>query len=189
MPAASCSGQAGRLSGAACRQVAFGIGPHGRAGRPGSVGGRNRSSAAAAPVHDGPAARDLSLGDGAPLARRPGRDDLSRMRCLRTAGDALDSTSNLTLDARRLGISPATSCTSAASGKAHPACSANNGCSAAMRATYVDSSGSMVATVTVAVLPSTSAAGAVVRDCTGSGSSPHGRPDAAHRPHAGRRVR
>jgi hypothetical protein len=74
----------------------------------------------------------------------------------------LGATSNLALDARRLGISPVTKCSAAASGTAIKVLS-HHGCSAALRATYVDSSGSMVATVTVAVLPSESDADAVVK--------------------------
>jgi hypothetical protein len=69
----------------------------------------------------------------------------------------LGATTNLVLEARRLGISPATKCSSAVTGSGIRVMS-EQGCSAALRATYVDSSGSMVATVTVAVLPSTSAA-------------------------------
>jgi hypothetical protein len=83
--------------------------------------------------------------------------------------DALDSASNLVLDASRLGISPATRCTSAASGAASRVLS-EHGCSAALRATYADSSGSMVATVTVAVLPSASAARAVASELAAPGA-------------------
>ena len=82
-------------------------------------------------------------------------------------GDDLGSSSNLVLDARRLGISQATKCTSAVSGTAVRILS-EQGCSAALRATYVDSSGSMVATVAVAVLPRTSAADAVIKALPGS---------------------
>lgn len=84
----------------------------------------------------------------------------------------LYATSSLVLNARRLGMSPATSCTSAVSGTAIRILS-ENGCSAAMRATYADSSGSLVATLTVAVLPSASATRTVVRDLPGWGA---GRP-------------
>jgi hypothetical protein len=41
-----------------------------------------------------------------------------------------------------------------------------HGCTAAMRATYVDASGSLVATVAVAVLPTVAAQSLVVRDLT-----------------------
>ena len=40
-----------------------------------------------------------------------------------------------------------------------------------MRATYVDASGSLVATIAVAVLPSAAAAGTVVNQLSGSGAS------------------
>jgi hypothetical protein len=76
--------------------------------------------------------------------------------------DVLSATSNLVLDARRLGISPAAKCSSAVTGIAIRVLS-KQGCSGALRATYVDSSGSMVATVTVAVLPSTAAADAAIK--------------------------
>jgi hypothetical protein len=79
----------------------------------------------------------------------------------------LGATSNLVLDARRLGISPATKCSSAVTGTAIRVLSAQ-GCSGALRATYVDSSGSMVATVAVAVLPSTLAADDVITALPGS---------------------
>lgn len=79
----------------------------------------------------------------------------------------LGATSNLVLDARRLGISPAAKCSSAATGTAVRVLS-DQRCSGALRATYVDSSGSMVATVTVAVLPSTSAADDVISALPGS---------------------
>ena len=82
---------------------------------------------------------------------------------------ALGATSNLTLDARRLGISPATRCSSAVAGAALRVLN-DHACSAALRATYADSSGSMVATVTVAVLPATSAADDVVRALPDSGA-------------------
>ncbi len=83
--------------------------------------------------------------------------------------DALESTGSLVLDARRLGISPATRCTSAVSGAASRILS-EHGCSAALRATYADSSGSMVATVTVAVLPSAPAAQAVASELPAPGA-------------------
>jgi len=85
-----------------------------------------------------------------------------------TAGQ-LEATSPLDLNARRLGISSATSCTRAVSGTAVRVLS-SHGCSAALRATYADSSSSLVATITVAVLPSASAASAVAGDLSGSGA-------------------
>jgi hypothetical protein len=73
---------------------------------------------------------------------------------------ALDAPASLTLQAQRLGISSQESCsavvTTAAAGVLE-----HGGCSVAFQATYVDSSGSMVATVVVAVLPASSAASSV----------------------------
>ena len=83
--------------------------------------------------------------------------------------DKLYATSNLELKARRLGISRATRCTSAASGTAVRVLS-DHGCSAALRATYADSSDSLVATITVAVMPSESTARTVVGDLQGPGA-------------------
>ena len=80
----------------------------------------------------------------------------------------LNSSSNLMLQARLLSISPETTCAAAVTGTAAQLLS-RYGCTAAMRATYVDSSGSLVATVAVAVLPGTAAQHAVVQDLTGSG--------------------
>ena len=85
------------------------------------------------------------------------------------SADGLEATSPLDLNARRLGISPATNCAQAVSGTAVRVLS-THGCSAALRATYADSSSSLVATITVAVLPSASAASAVVGELSGSGA-------------------
>jgi hypothetical protein len=82
----------------------------------------------------------------------------------------LNSTSGLALHARLLGISPATSCVRAASGPAIQVLR-THGCSDTLRATYVDASGSLVATIAVAVLPSAAAAGTVVNQLSGSGAS------------------
>ncbi|HUA40654.1 MAG TPA: hypothetical protein VMA32_03775 [Streptosporangiaceae bacterium] len=82
----------------------------------------------------------------------------------------LNSTSGLALHARLLGISPETSCAGAASGQVLRVLRAH-GCSDAMRATYVDASGSLVATVAVAVLPNVTAAGTAVNQLSGSGGS------------------
>jgi len=82
----------------------------------------------------------------------------------------LNSTSGLALHARLLGISPATSCARAASGAAIQALRAH-GCSDVLRATYVDASGSLVATVGVAVLPNAAAAATVVNQLSRSGAS------------------
>ena len=78
----------------------------------------------------------------------------------------LNSGSGLGLRARLLGISPATSCGQAVSGPAIRILR-THGCTDALRATYVDASGSLVATVAVAVLPSAAAAGAVVSELAG----------------------
>lgn len=69
----------------------------------------------------------------------------------------LNASTGMTLRARLLGISPATSCARAVTGPAVRVLRMH-GCSVALRATYVDASGSLVATVAVAVLPSTAAA-------------------------------
>lgn len=75
----------------------------------------------------------------------------------------------LVLQARLLGVSQDESCAAALSGAA-VRLFAKYHCSAALRATYVDASGSMVATVAVAVLPSSTDASAVVTDLTGTSS-------------------
>jgi hypothetical protein len=77
----------------------------------------------------------------------------------------LDSGKALTLQAHRLGIARQASCARAA-GPAAGRILVQYGCSAMLRATYVDASGSMVATVGVAVLPSISAAFRVVSALT-----------------------
>jgi hypothetical protein len=71
----------------------------------------------------------------------------------------------LVLQARLLGVSHNESCAAALSGSA-VRLFARYHCSAALRATYVDASGSMVATVAVAVLPNSADASAVVSDLT-----------------------
>jgi hypothetical protein len=81
---------------------------------------------------------------------------------------ALNSDSNLTLQARLLSISPKGACAVAVTGTAGQLLS-QYGCTAAMRATYVDASGSLVATVAVAVLPGTATQRVVVQDLAGSG--------------------
>jgi hypothetical protein len=80
----------------------------------------------------------------------------------------LDSSSGLTLQARLLRVSPETSCATALSGQA-AVILGRYGCTDAMRATYVDASGSLVATVAVAVLPDPGAERAAVKELTGSG--------------------
>lgn len=80
----------------------------------------------------------------------------------------LDSSSGLTLQARLLRVSSETSCAAALSGQA-AVILGRHGCTDAMRATYVDASGSLVATVAVAVLPDQGAERAAVKELTGSG--------------------
>jgi hypothetical protein len=83
---------------------------------------------------------------------------------------SLNASSGLALDARLLSISPETSCARAASG-AVLRILRDHDCSAALRATYLDASGSLVATVAVAVLPSAAAAREVASEL-----SPRGMP-------------
>jgi hypothetical protein len=85
-------------------------------------------------------------------------------------GIDLNSDSNLALQARLLSVSPTTGCAGAVTGMAAQLLS-KYGCTAAMRATYVDSSGALVATLVVAVLPDTAAEHVVVEDLVGSGST------------------
>jgi hypothetical protein len=74
-------------------------------------------------------------------------------------GYSLASGSGLTLTAQRIGIAKQASCHAATDPAAAQVLDAR-GCAAVIRATYVDSTGSMVVTVGVAVLPSTAAADA-----------------------------
>lgn len=78
---------------------------------------------------------------------------------------AVDADQGLALDATRLGISTSTSCASAL-----PASTARiigrYGCAAVLRATYVDSTGSLVATIAVAVLPDSAKAKAAATQLT-----------------------
>ncbi len=80
---------------------------------------------------------------------------------------ALDADQSLILDAHRLGIATKTSCHAGLSAKAARVLVAD-GCSAVLRATYVDASGSLVATVAVAVLPDAAAARKATGELTGS---------------------
>jgi hypothetical protein len=84
-------------------------------------------------------------------------------------GADLNSASNLALQARLLSIDPKTGCAAAVTGTAAELLTRYH-CAAAMRATYVDSSGALVATLMVAVLPDTAAQRAVLEDLTSSGS-------------------
>jgi hypothetical protein len=81
----------------------------------------------------------------------------------------LNSGSGLTLQARLLSVSRKTTCAAAVSGQAARILG-EHGCTDAMRATYVDASGSLVATVAVAVLPDTAAERAAVQALTGPGA-------------------
>jgi hypothetical protein len=74
-------------------------------------------------------------------------------------GSDLNDNSALTLQAQRLAISPTQPCAVAFDPTAGPLLS-RLGCSTVLRATYLDASGSMVATITVAVLPGSAAANA-----------------------------
>jgi hypothetical protein len=86
----------------------------------------------------------------------------------------LNASGGMTMHARLLGISSSTKCAQAVSKAAVRLLLRAHGCSDALRATYVDASGSLVATVAVAVLPSTTAAKAVFNDLSqdGAASSP-----------------
>ncbi len=82
------------------------------------------------------------------------------------SGNALDSSEGLVLAAHRLGIATKTSCAAGLTAKAARILVAH-GCSAVLRASYVDASGSLVATVAVAVLPDTTAARLATTELTG----------------------
>jgi hypothetical protein len=84
-------------------------------------------------------------------------------------GVDLNSDSNLALQARLLTIGQTTGCDEAVTGTAAQLLSKYQ-CAAAMRATYVDSSGAFVATLMVAVLPDTAAEHAVIEQLTGASS-------------------
>jgi hypothetical protein len=73
------------------------------------------------------------------------------------SGAALDGSQGLVLRAHRLGISRQVGCAAGASAAAATVLTAGH-CAAMLRATYLDSSGSLVVTVGVAVLRSTAAA-------------------------------
>jgi hypothetical protein len=78
---------------------------------------------------------------------------------------AFQGPAGLTLQAQRLGISAPESCGAAVSAAAASVLERSH-CSTALRATYVDSSGSMVATLVVAVLPANASGVRVARDLT-----------------------
>jgi hypothetical protein len=82
-------------------------------------------------------------------------------------GYSLASGAGLDLTARRIGIARQASCAAATDPAAAKALG-RRGCIAVLRASYVDSTGALVVTVGVAVLPSAAAAGAVASEL------PHG---------------
>lgn len=83
------------------------------------------------------------------------------------AANYLEATTSLPLRAQLLAISPETSCATALSATAAQVLD-QLGCSTVLRATYVDASGSMVATIAVAVLPGTAAARTAITDLGGT---------------------
>jgi hypothetical protein len=86
----------------------------------------------------------------------------------RLPGYALDGSQGLSLPAHRLGVVPAVSCTRG-TGLAAARVLRRYGCTAVLRATYADSTGSLVATVGVAVLAGSAGATAAGRQLVGSG--------------------
>ncbi len=82
-------------------------------------------------------------------------------------GYALDAGQGLVLDAHRLGIGSRTRCVTGVTARAARILVAD-GCSAVLRATYVDSSGSLVATVAIAVLPDAAAARRATSELSGA---------------------
>jgi hypothetical protein len=87
-----------------------------------------------------------------------------------TAPSALDDDPSLSLSAHRVGIAGQATCAAAAD----PAAAAvldRDGCSAVLRATYVDGTDSYVVTVGAAVLPGSAAASAAAAAITGEASS------------------
>jgi len=88
-----------------------------------------------------------------------------------TPPNELNDDSSLTLSAHRVGIAPQASCTAAADPNA-AALLDRNGCSAMIRATYVDETDSFVVTVGTAVLPSTAQASAAAAAIDGAGPTP-----------------
>ncbi len=86
----------------------------------------------------------------------------------RVSPQAVNASQGLVLDAHRLAISPTAGCASGVSGRAATMLAADH-CLALLRATYLDSSGSMVVTVGVAVLQDSQAAAAAARALTARG--------------------
>ena len=88
-------------------------------------------------------------------------------------GTDFNGGSDLTLQAQRLVIGQTTSCASAFD-PAAGSLLARHGCSTVLRATYLDASGSIVATIAVAVLPGTTAASAAYDALGATGASAPG---------------
>jgi hypothetical protein len=78
------------------------------------------------------------------------------------SGQAFLAAKGLELSAQRLGIEKSTSCAKALTAVAARILQ-RNGCAAVLRATYIDSSGSLLATIGVVVLPDSTAARAAVK--------------------------
>ncbi len=83
-------------------------------------------------------------------------------------GYSLASGSGLNLTAQRIGIAKQATCAAGTDPAAARALE-RQGCVAVLRATYVDSTGALVVTVGVAVLPTAAAAGAVANELPHSG--------------------
>lgn len=81
---------------------------------------------------------------------------------------AVDAGSSLTLDARRIGIAKQATCKTATDAAA-AAVLDRNGCTAVLRATYVDGTDSYVVTVGAAVLPGSEQAAAAARELASEG--------------------
>ena len=87
-----------------------------------------------------------------------------------TAPSALDDDPSLTLSASRVGIASQATCASVTD-PAAAAVLGRDGCSAVLRATYVDGTDSYVVTVGAAVLPGSAKAAAAARAITGQAGS------------------
>jgi len=139
-----------------------------RAGGPGGIRRRRGRPATATTVQRGPATADHGLADGRALAGQAGRPDLPGYRGYQLPGYSLSSGTGLALTAQRIGIARQATC-NAATDPAAARVLDRQGCQAVLRATYVDSTGSLVVTVGVAVLPSAAAAGTVAATLPHSG--------------------
>jgi hypothetical protein len=83
---------------------------------------------------------------------------------------ALSDDPSLRLSARRIGIARQASCTAAVDPAAARALN-SDGCTAVLRATYVDGTGTYLVTVGAAVMPGTSQAAAAARSISGAAST------------------